>query len=216
MSYGQPQQQQQEVEKSIISFAGVLTQDPSGFTANSGTYGVNIDFIVTTIGQEPYFGQATYWGTDAYIAVAFLKKGSGIHGTARQFIQHYNKKDGTPGYTIKYDGITLGLDAKDVATMIDEKINEFAVKHGIGQQQQQQQPAVQQQQQQQPVAQQPAVQQQVAQQQVAQPVAPVAPLQQQVAQQQVPQPSIPVAQPIQQPVAQAEPILDIQNSDLPF
>ena len=92
MSYGQ-QQQQQEVEKSIISFAGVLTQDPRGFTANSGTYGVNIDFIVTTIGQDSYFGQATYWGTDAYIAVAFLKKGSGIHGTARQFIQHYNKQD---------------------------------------------------------------------------------------------------------------------------
>ena len=215
MSYGQQQQQQQEVEKSIISFAGVLTQDPRGFTANSGTYGVNIDFIVTTIGQEPYFGQATYWGTDAYIAVAFLKKGSGIRGTARQFIQHYNKQDGTPGYTIKYDGITLGLDAKDVATMIDEKINEFAVKHGIGQQQQQQQ-------QQQPAVQQPVAPQQPA---VQQPVAPVAPLQQQVAQPVVPQqvaqqPAIPVAQPIQQPVAQpvaqAEPILDIKNSDLPF
>lgn len=215
MSYGQQQQQQQEVEKSIISFAGVLTQDPRGFTANSGTYGVNIDFIVTTIGQDSYFGQATYWGTDAYIAVAFLKKGSGIHGTARQFVHHYTKQDGTPGYTIKYDGITLGLDAKDVATMIDEKINDFAVKHGIGQQQQQ------------PAVQQPVVQQQVAPQQVAQqPVAPVAPLQQQVAQQPsvqqqvAPQPAIPVAQPIQQPVAQqvaqAEPILSIQNSDLPF
>lgn len=191
MSYGQPQQQQ-EVEKSIISFAGVLTQDPKGFTANSGTYGVNIDFIVTTIGQEPYYGQATYWGTDAYIAVAFLKKGSGIHGTARQFIQHYNKQDGTPGYTIKYDGITLGLDAKDVATMIDEKINEFAVKHGIGQQQ-------------------PAVQQPVAPQQVAQqPAVPVAAQQPAI-------PSVPVAQqqpavPVAQPVAP----LSITDDSLPF
>lgn len=194
MSYGQ-QQQQQQVEKSIVSFAGVLTQDPKGFSVDSGNYGVNIDFIVTTIGQEPYYGQATYWGTDAYIAVAFLKRGSGIHGTARQFIQHYNKQDGTPGYTIKYDGITLGLDAKDVATMIDEKINEFAVKHGIGQQ---------------PAVQQPAVQQQVAPQQVAQPVVP-----QQVAQ----QPAIPVAQPIQQPVVPVEKKvekLSITDNALPF
>lgn len=114
----------QQPTKTVV-FGGQVTKDPE-LRMNGDTPVINIDFAVNQLNGETHWGRATIWGTDAYIAQDFCRKGEMIAGVADFKVtsrEYNNQTYQNNEYNVK----SLFLSTKDILAIVDSKI-EAAVK----------------------------------------------------------------------------------------
>ena len=120
-----PQAPQQEPTKTVV-FGGRVTKDPELRMTPNNQPVINVDFAVNQLNGETHWGRATIWGTDAYIAADFCKKGDMIAGVADFKVtsrEYNNQTYQNNEYNVK----SLFLSTKDILAIVDSKI-EAAVK----------------------------------------------------------------------------------------
>ena len=117
----QPTQPAHEPTKTVV-FGGTVTKDPELRTTQNGNAVVNIDFAVNQLNGKTHWGRATVWGTDAYIAADFCKKGEPIAGVAdfKVTTREYNKQ---AYQNNEYNVKALFLSTKDILNIVDQKID---------------------------------------------------------------------------------------------
>ncbi len=114
------QPQVQQPTKTVV-FGGRVTKDPELRMTTNNQPVINIDFAVNQFNGETHWGRATVWGTDAYIAADFCKKGEMIAGVA-DFKVTKRIYEGKEYITNEYNVQTLLLSAKDILKIVDGKI----------------------------------------------------------------------------------------------
>ena len=121
-----PQQPTQQQPTKTVVFGGRVTKDPELKTTQNGNPVINVDFAVDQLNGETHWGRATIWGTDAYIAADFCRKGDTIAGVA-DFKVTTREFEGKTYQNNEYNVQSLFLSTKDILAIVDRKI-ETAVK----------------------------------------------------------------------------------------
>jgi len=117
-----PTQPTHEPTKTVV-FGGTVTKEPELRTTQNGQPVVNIDFAVNQLNGETHWGRATVWGTDAYIAADFCRKGDPIAGVA-DFKVTSREYNGQTYQNNEYNVKSLFLSTKDILGIVDGKIKE--------------------------------------------------------------------------------------------
>ncbi len=116
-----PQAPQQEPTKTVV-FGGRVTKDPELRMTPNNQPVINVDFAVNQLNGETHWGRATIWGTDAYIAADFCKKGDMIAGVA-DFKVTSREHNGQTYQNNEYNVQSLFLSTKDILAIVDSKID---------------------------------------------------------------------------------------------
>lgn len=115
-----PQQPAHEPTKTVV-FGGTVTKEPELRMTQNNQAVINIDFAVNQLNGETHWGRATVWGTDAYIAADFCRKGEPIAGVA-DFKVTTREFEGKTYTNNEYNVKSLFLSTKDILGIVDQKI----------------------------------------------------------------------------------------------